>query len=191
MSNRAAGYSLNSSPLYRLRSRSKLANILNITNAELRQLCRGDSLYHEFDLPKKSGGLRHVENPGRPLKIVQARLARLLSRIAPPHYLYCPVKGRCYVRNAAQHAANRVVRSLDIKKFFPSTSLKRVFWFFHKVLLCERDVAGLLTQLTTYQGHLPTGGPSSPILAFFAYLDMWERIFAICRSRGLAKACRS
>lgn len=184
MPNRQSRYALTTSPLYKLRSRSKLARLLHITNAELRHLCQGDALYREFDTPKKTGGLRHVENPARPLKVVQARLARLLSRIAPPDYLYCPVKGRCYVSNAARHAGHRVVRCLDIKKFFPNTSSRRVFWFFHKVLACEKDIAGLLTQLSTYQSHLPTGSPLSPILAYFAHIDMWDAIAAICTVRG-------
>ncbi len=179
-----AGYDIVASPLYKLRSRSKLAKLLRISNGDLRRLCHGDALYREFDLPKKSGGMRHVENPARPLKLAQAHLARLLSRIAPPDYLYCPVRGRCYVSNALQHAGHRVVRSLDIKKFFPSTTSSRVFWFFHKILRCERDVAGVLARLSTYKSHLPTGSPLSPILAFFAHIDMWEAIADICRSRG-------
>lgn len=178
-------YGLTSSPLYRLRSRSKLARLLRVSNAELRALAAGDSLYREFDIQKKGGGSRHVENPSRPLKLVQARLARLLARITPPDYLYCPAKGRCYVTNAAQHAGNRVVRTLDIQKFFPSTSSKRVFWFFHKVLCCARDIAGLLTVLTTYQRHLPTGSPLSPIMSHFANMDLWEEISEYCRGRSL------
>lgn len=184
MRNKPKTYDLTSSPLYRLKSRSKLARLLCITNAELRALTAGDSLYREFDIPKKSGGMRHVENPTRPLKLVQARLARLLGRVTPPDYLYCPVKGRCYVTNAAQHAGHRVVRTLDIRKFFPSTPSKRVFWFFHKVMRCERDIAGTLTALATYQQHLPTGSPLSPIMAYFAHVDMWEEISQLCRDRG-------
>jgi hypothetical protein len=78
-----------------------------------------------------------------------------------------------------------VVRSLDIKKFFPNTTSRRVFWFFHKVLQCEVDIAGLLTRLATYQGHLPTGSPLSPIVAYFAHFDMWEDIAAVCATQGL------
>jgi len=173
------------SPLFKLRSRSRLARLLKISPGELRSLSAGDCLYKEFDIPKKAGGARHVENPARPLKLVQARLARLLSRISPPDYLYCPVRGRCYVSNAARHAGNRVVRCLDVQKYFPSTHARRVFWFFNSVLECDRDIAGLLTALTTYQHHLPTGSPLSPIMAFFAHLDMWESIAAFCKQRGL------
>lgn len=176
---------LDQSELYKLGSRSKLARLLNITNGDLRRLSNGESLYSEFEIEKKNGGgFRMVENPARPLKLAQAKLARMLSRITPPEFLFCPVKRRCYVSNAAAHLGNRVVHCLDIKKFFPSTPKRQVFWFFHKVMKCERSIAGTLASLACYQGHLPTGSPLSPIMAYFAYFDLWERISVFCRKRG-------
>lgn len=179
-------YPLSQSPLYRLRSRSKLAALLGVSNRELADLSAGDSLYREFDIEKKGGGTRHVENPHPRLKAIQTKLARMLARIEPPDYLFCPVKGRCYVKNAAQHAENRVVHCLDVRKYFPSTKARRVFWFFRNVLKCDHDIAGLLTALSTYQQHLPTGSPLSPILSFFAHYDVWEEVGTFCRERGYA-----
>jgi len=170
-----------------MRSRSKLAALLGVMGADLRALSVGDTLYTEFDIPKKSGnGVRHVENPCKALKRVQAKLAKILARINPPEFLFCPVKRRCYVTNAAVHRGNRVVQCLDIRKFFPSTPQRRVFWFFHSVMQCERDIAGLLANLACYRGHLPTGSPLSPIMAYFAYYDLWARIAAFCKERGYA-----
>ena len=180
------GYALTASPLYRASSRRRLAVLIGISNGELRFLQSGDLLYQEKDIPKRSGnGTRHIENPTRRLKITQARIAKLLMRVAPPDFLFCPVKGRSYVDNAAAHMGARVVRCLDIKNFFPSVPSRRVFWFFHKVMECERDIAALLTSMSTYKGHLPTGSPLSPILAYFAYLDLWEKVSAFCTARGL------
>ncbi len=176
---------LNQSAFYKLGSRPKLARILGVSNGDLRRLAAGDALYKEFDIPKKSGnGFRHVENPVRPLKLLQARMARLLARIDPPDFLFCPVKGRCYITNAATHRGNRMVQCLDLQKFFPSTTQKRVYWFFHKVMHCERSIAALLAQLACYQQHLPTGSPLSPIMAYFAYYDLWHDIAAFCKERG-------
>jgi hypothetical protein len=136
---------LNQSPLFKLKSRSKLAELLKVGSKELRWLSKfSDTLYKEKDRPKKNGsGLRHIEDPMPLLKQVQSRLASLLSRIEPPDYLFCPVKGRDYIKNAGQHRGNRIVRCLDVRKYFPSTSSRRVFWFFHRVLECERDLAGV------------------------------------------------
>lgn len=178
-------YSLDQSPLYKLTRKRRLAEIVGIEQAELRFLSKNaDSLYNEFDLPKKSGGVRRVENPRRQLKIVQARLARLLSRIAAPDYLFCPVRGRSYVSNAAAHRGNRVIRCLDIKKYFPSTPSTRIFWFFRSIMKCSLDVAAILAALASYRGHLPTGSPLSPIMSYFAFYDLWSEVARICRSSG-------
>lgn len=178
-------HALNQSPLYKLRTRGKLARLLRISPSELRAIELGTDQYSEFDRPKKNGtGTRHVENPRRELKRVQARVARILGQITPPDFLFCPVKRRCYVTNAATHRASRVVQCLDIQKFFPNTPQSRVFWFFNTVMDCNRDMAGLLAKLACYQGHLPTGSPLSPIMAYFAFYDLWARIAAFCKAKG-------
>lgn len=178
-------YPLNQSPLFKLRTRKRLAELLHLSAGELRSMAKqADGVYKEFDVEKKSGGKRGVENPRRDLKMVQQTITRLLSRIAPPDYLFCPVKGRCYVSNAAEHRGQRVVHCLDVRKYFPSTSSKRVFWFFRTIMQCEIDVAATLTRLACYQGHLPTGSPLSPIMAYFAHYDVWEKIAAHCKLQG-------
>lgn len=172
---------LNQSRLFKVTSPDKLASVLGMPLDELRGLASLNFAYREFDIPKKGGGFRHCEDPVPPLKAVHRKLTTMLSRIEAPDFLFCPVKGRCYVSNAAAHRHNRVIRCLDIKKFFPSTPSRRVFWFFHSVLQCRRDVAGLLCDLTTFDGRLPTGSPLSPILAYFSFHDMWAEIEAFCR----------
>ncbi len=175
-------HALADSSFYRLRSPHKLAMLLKVSLKDLGRLtAAGDTLYREFDIPKKTGDKRRVESPRDDLKKVQARIASLLGRITPTDYLFCPVKRRCYVTNAARHRGNRVVRCLDVRKYFPSTSARRVYWFFHKIMRCTSDVAGILTRLGTYRGHLPTGGPLSPILAYYAHYDVWENIAQITR----------
>jgi hypothetical protein len=79
------------------------------------------------------------------LKRLQERLAKLLSRIAPPDFLYCPVKKRSYVQNVRQHISQRVVRTVDVHDYFASTPARRVYWFFHDQMKCVTDVAALIT----------------------------------------------
>jgi hypothetical protein len=168
-----------------LKNRARLADLIGLSAPELRFLvAKADLLYKEFPVQKKTGGTRDVENPAKTLKKAQARIARWLSSIAPPDYLFCPVKGRCYVSNAAQHKDHRVVHCLDIRKYFPNTSNRRVYWFFNKVMKCSNDIAAILTKISTYKGHLPTGSPLSPIMAYFAHHDVWEAIAALCNQYG-------
>lgn len=178
-------YALESSPLFRLGRKSKLARLLRISEAELRYFIKHcDTLYQEKQKPKKNGSMRDIQDPARPLKKVQASLARLLARIEPPSFLFCPVKGRCYVDNAAAHRGQQVIKSLDIKEYFPNTPSRRVYWFFRSVMGCERDIAAILSRISTYKGWLPTGSPLSPIMAFYAHYDVWHRISALCDEYG-------
>jgi hypothetical protein len=178
-------HSLSGSGFYRMSSPHKLAALLKMSIDDLESLATScNRLYREWDEKKPNGDSRHIEAPSRPLKRVQARIAHLLSRIEPADYLFCPVKRRCYVTNAARHRGNRVVRCLDIKKYFPSTPSRRVYWFWHSVMQCSQKVAGLLTALSTFEEHLPTGSPLSAIMAYFAHIDVWEAVAEIANKHG-------
>jgi len=188
VSEKSGSYPIDQSPLFKLTTKRKLASLLRLSLGDTKKLRRTESLYSEREIQKKTGGTRLIENPRRHLKIVQARVARLLGRISPPDYLYCPVKGRCYVTNAARHRGNRVVRTLDIKKYFPNTPTRRVYWFFRSIMKCNSDVAELLSLIATYKGHLPTGSPLSPIMAFYAYYDVWQAIDRLVKLHGAANS---
>jgi len=175
---------LNQSRLFKVSSPAKLAQALGITGAALQTLVDNASEYHEFEIAKKTGGTRRVENPAAPLKAVQRKIAKLLALIDPPDFLFCPVKGRCYVSNAAAHRTSRVIHCLDIKNFFPNTPSRRVFWFFETIMRCRRDVAAILTRISTFNGRLATGSPLSPIMSYFAYYDLWAKIAGFCQERG-------
>lgn len=167
------------SQFFRLRSRAKLASLLYISPAKLQSLTRATDLYFDFKKPKQSGGFREISAPRDDLKDVQARIADLLQRIAPPDYLFAPVAGRSYVDNAAAHLGAHSVRLLDIEDFFPSCTDNKVIWFFHKRMQCSPDVAAVLKGIVTRDGALPQGSPCSPILAYLCYIDMWEEVSRI------------
>lgn len=172
------------SRFFRLKSRAKLASLLFVGQAKLQALARGQDLYHQFKKPKPSGGFREISAPRGDLKAVQARIADLLQRIAPPDYLFAPVAGRSYVDNAAVHRGAVSVRLLDIEDFFPSCTANKVIWFFHKRMQCAPDVAAIIRGIVTWRGSLPQGSPCSPILAYLCYVDMWEEISRIVESAG-------
>jgi retron-type reverse transcriptase len=176
-----AGYELDQSPFYCLRSQAKLAKLLQVSQIKLKVLTHAEDLYMERDiiLDPKRGKSRHVEEPKAVLKRLQKRIEELLKRIKLPDYVHAPAKGRSYISNAKAHVNAVVVRSLDIEKYFPSTPARRVYWFFHQRMKCSPDAAGILTKLSTFKEHLPTGSPLSPMLSYFSHIDMWEAISKI------------
>ena len=170
------------SPFFRLRSRSKLADLLFVSRAKLQSLAREEGLYFDFQKPKSSGGFRIISAPRDDLKAIQKRIADLLQRIAPPDYLFAPVARRSYVDNAAVHLGADSIRLLDIEDFFPSCTANKVIWFYRTRMQCSVDVAAIIRGIVTKAGSLPQGSPCSPILAYLCYVDMWEEIARIVES---------
>jgi hypothetical protein len=177
-------YSIDQSPLYKMRNHRKLAGILFVSQIALKRLSNSADRYRCWSEPKKNGGSRPIEAPPEDLKAVQRRISDLLQRITPPDFLMAPVKGRSYVHNAALHVGSRSFRLLDIEDFFPSCTDKRLYWFFQTKMQCSPDIASTLTRICSLNGRLPQGSPCSPILAYFAYCDMWERISEIVYAAG-------
>ncbi len=178
--NSGGRYLCDQSPFYKLQTKARLASILHLDLPELKtHLKSANSDYYEFDLPNAKGKKRHIEVPKPRLFQTHKRIENLLNRIFPPDYLFCPVKRKSYVTNAKEHVSSTEIAVLDIKKYYPSTRPSRIFQFFYEEMLCTRDVAGVLVTLCSFNGHLPTGSPLSPILSFLAHKRMWDRIAAM------------
>ena len=67
--------------------------------------------------------------------------------------------------NAMRHCGKPLVVTQDIRDFFPSVSHRQVARMFARELGAGRDVVWLLTRLTTIDGQLPQGAPTSTAIA--------------------------
>lgn len=170
------------SRLYRLSTKKRLASLLQVNLPTLLMLARGDN-YRTFTIRNESGKERIVEEPLGDLKQLQSRLHKLLQRIQPPPYLHSGVKGRSYVSNAREHLGGGRVLKTDVAKFYPSTTHHQVFIGFLREFRCAGDVAKILADLCTYQGHIPTGSPVSMLIAYFTHKQAFDNLY----TRMLAK----
>lgn len=187
-------YILSQSALYKVTTRRRLAEVLLVDRADLENLAtRGQENYRQYkQRPKPGKTPRWIETPTPELKRVQRRIHDLLARIAPPDFMFSGFPRRSAVQNAKRHsAADRMVK-LDIASFYPSSDGRRVFTFFVEDMLCTDDVAGILTDLTTISvttasdhAHLPTGGVTSPILAYYAYRSMFDELLQLATDRNV------
>ena len=55
--------------------------------------------------------------------------------------------------------------NIDIRDFFPSVDHRQVAKMFHREFGCGRQTTWLLTRLTTVDGQLPQGAPTSTMVA--------------------------
>ncbi len=121
--------------------------------------------YHEFSIKKKSGKLRRISAPNPDLKFLQRRLLRRLLQRLKTHGLATGFqKGVSFVDNAKCHQSQAVIIRIDLIDFFTSTSEDVVHQYFRQIGW-NRKAAELLTKLTTINGGLPQGAPTSPKLS--------------------------
>lgn len=178
---------LNQSCLYKLKSKKKLAYFLCCSLDEISKL--KNSFNYSVFYVKEKNKQRLVENPLPCLNKVQKRIFYLLSKIQVPIYLHSSVKKLSHITNASEHLKKGKTFKLDIAKFFPSITQQQVFQFFHQKMQCSPDVSDILAKICTCNGHIPTGGSHSQILAFFTHKEMFDEIYHIARKNDLIMTC--
>ena len=140
--------------------------------------------YHAFELPKRSGGTRTIHAPDAALKSIQRQIYRRVLKRLPVHAAVTGFRpGYSIASNAACHTGQAVVVRMDIKDFFGSTTTKRVEKYFRDVGW-NKAAANLLTRLCTYEGALPQGAPTSPVLANAVNFQMDTRLAGLARMHG-------
>lgn len=141
---------------------NELARRLGVSVEELKSV---DLQYHEFAVRKRSGKPRQIAAPNQELKSIQRKiLRRLLARLSTHPCATGFQPGISFVDNARCHQSQEVIVRLDIVDFFPSIREERIFDYFQRIGW-SRKAAKLLTALTTRNGSLPQGAPTSPRLS--------------------------
>lgn len=184
MRGRDKRYAIDQCALYNCTTKKRLFERLQTTASKFAELKGETEWYRPLIKEKKNGEPRLVHAPRYDVKRIQRRLCELLMRLDPPDFLMSPVRGRSNVDNAAHHREAAAYRLIDLEDFYPNCSANKVAEFFSKTLMCPDDVVAILVKLTTHNGELPQGSPASPILAYFAYKEMWDDITAIAKSAG-------
>jgi len=139
--------------------------------------------YHVATIPKRSGGTRRLHVPDAATKRIQRRiLRRLLSKLRTHDAATGFEPGTSILDNAKPHVDQAVVIRMDVVDFFPATTAERIEWYFRRVGW-NAEAASLLTMLTTHDGGLPQGAPTSPRLSNLVnfYLDVQMSNFAAKR----------
>lgn len=148
----------------------------NAETAELRSVDR-KSLYYEFYIPKRSGGLRKIDAPNDELKLALYKLKSIFENDFHALYhtsAFAYVKGRCTIDAVKRHQQNksRWFGKLDLSNFFGSTTLEFVMSMFSMIFPFsevvkydsgKRELERAL-ELAFLDGGLPQGTPISPLI---------------------------
>jgi hypothetical protein len=127
---------------------------------------------------------RQITAPKYALKCVQRRILNLIQYIERPEWVIAGTKEKCYIDNGKFHLNSNYVLTVDIKKFNDNCQREYVYRFFRDKMLNSPDVAKILTDIVTYEKGIPTGCPTSQLIAYYAYEDMFAGIKKIADNHG-------
>lgn len=115
---------------------------------------------------------RNMRVPDDDLMEIQRRIhTRILIPFGVSEIAYGGVRGKSPGKNAAVHLGQAWVVTLDAKDFFGNVHYKVVYKTLRHHLGCGRDVASLITRLTTLDDELPQGSPTSTTLSNLVMAD--------------------
>lgn len=155
----------------------------------------------KYDISYDEEHNRLIESPRKGTKLLQITIKKYLNELILPSYLYSKTNSD-NLKNASAHRKScEYIVKMDIKAFFPNTSRDKVYKFWLNDMNMSREIANIMTNLTTIStpeshkyadifrvkrikclNHLPTGSPTSQILAFLVNYKMFEEIYSISRS---------
>lgn len=132
--------------------------------------------YEEFEIPKKNGGSRIINSPKKNLKKIQRNLGSVLYEM---HSEYLKKnntehkishgfqKDRNIITNAKIHRHKKYLLNIDISDFFGAFHFGRIQGYFYKSkeFGFSKEVSTIIAQLVCYNGKLPQGAPTSPVIA--------------------------
>lgn len=179
--NKLYRYDISQSALYKCHSKNKLSEFLKTNIKDVNKIIK----YYKFNLPQKSPSkIRQISAPQKKLKTLQKRLLYLIKRIKRPSWLISGEMGKCYLDNGKYHLNNPYVLTIDIKSFYEHCTRNAVYLFFLKKMYTSPDVSKILADITTLDKKLPTGTPTSQLISFHAYEDMFYEINNLAKSHN-------
>ena len=136
--------------------------------------------YTAYSIPKRGGGSRTIHAPDRGTRDLQRAILRRVIGVHRGHpAVYGFVRGRSAVDHARRHVGSAVVLRLDIEDFFGSTRSEAVRRALAPVWNAE--ALEVLLRLTTLDGALPQGAPTSPAIANLVNLRLDHRLNGFAR----------
>jgi hypothetical protein len=167
-----------------LRSVEHLTRLLGVSREWLERFAARPARHYDRRLVAVKGKNRRLAVPRPRLRDALDRLQARLQTVVLPETLHGGRRGRSVVTNALPHCRQPVVIRLDIADFFPGVSHRRVYTAFAEGQRCAPDVARHLTRLTTLDGCLPQGSPTSPMVANLVAAPLARRLERLAAQHG-------
>jgi RNA-directed DNA polymerase len=171
-----------------LQSAQDVAEFFDVSQSRLIQTlyrAPASSRYHEFEIPKRSGGMRKISAPRGLVRDMQDQLAIALTEVYAAHpSAHGFISARSVVSNAANHTGKHWVLNVDLADFFPSINFGRVRGLFMAPPFnMGQKAAAVMAQICIHGNGLPQGAPTSPILSNFIAASLDRRLTRLAREQ--------
>lgn len=142
--------------------------------------------YNASFIPKRNGQPRALLIPSLRLKMIQRRLLSLLENLyIPGSRVHGYVEGRGLRTNATPHIGKRYVLNIDLQDFFGTVTFQRIRGRLKARPYGLTDaIATTIARLTTCNGSLPIGSPTSPIISNIMCSGLDSGLAELAKSRG-------
>lgn len=161
-----------------IKTRNDLAIFLDIPLKKLTYILyvkKPSNYYNSFTINKKNGEARTINAPTGDLKQIQIKFAQSLYEFKKSINEQSKIKtnishgfekNKNILTNAKNHVNKKFIINIDLEDFFDSFHFGRVRGYFekNKHINLPVEVATIIAQLTCYEGKLPQGAPTSPII---------------------------
>lgn len=180
-------------------ARKEVAKLIGVDLKEITYVLyktKVENAYASFEIPKKNGEPRVIDTPNDKLKWIQRKLSKKLYKIHMDYMTQNGIKStvshgfeknKSIITNAYRHKNKRYLLNIDISKFFSSFNFGRVQGYFHKSreFMFSKAVATIIAQLVCYNGKLPQGAPTSPIISNLIFNIVDLQILALAKKYKL------
>lgn len=173
-----------------LKTREDVANLLGIEDRSLRYFLykvRPENMYKSFKISKaNSKDGRQINAPNKKLKTIQRKLADVLTCVYTPKVCsYGFVQDKNNIGNARNHVKRSLVLNVDLKDFFTQIHLGRVRGMLMKPPYdIGKEAATTIAQIACYNGKLPQGAPSSPIITNMICVSLDNSLMRLAKATG-------
>jgi RNA-directed DNA polymerase len=165
-----------------------VANFLGTTERRLFYYLysRSKPTYRRFEIPKAAGGHRVISAPPKVIAAWQTTLLpHLEAAFGHRRYVHGFTRDRSVKTNAQPHVRARVVLNFDLADFFPTIHFGRVRGMFQgHPFRFSPTVASVLAQICCFDGALPQGAPTSPIISNFICRGLDKELAQFARTHG-------
>lgn len=138
-------------------------------------------MYKTVKIPKRNGKLRTLEIPNALLNGCQGDIKKDLENVANCScYAEAYQKGKSLKNTVNKHINQEILVKLDIKNFFGSITSELV-----KRNVFQGETGNFMAELCCYNGHLPQGACTSPIISNLVMKNFDDELGRFCEKHGI------